>query len=229
MSTADPLGAATLPDADLIQRLASELFLAAPGTASPRGFGGSPLPAAPVHAPSPDGLSAGLPFQAAGQGLSRREAGAFVPEHVVDLPYAQDLRTLLAGSVPAPAAALAQPPSSPSFYFLQAPAKVGSGIQVPGLEPTRALAPPQLPLDVHAARRDFPILSERVNGRPLVWLDNAATTQKPRAVIDRVSYFYEHENSNIHRAAHELAARATDAYEGAREKARSFLNASSTN
>ena len=59
--------------------------------------------------------------------------------------------------------------------------------------------------------------SERVNGRPLVWFDNAATTQKPQAVIDRLAYFYAHENSNIHRAAHELAARATDAYEGARE------------
>ena len=65
------------------------------------------------------------------------------------------------------------------------------------------------PLDVHAIRRDFPILRERVNGRELVWLDNAATTQKPQAVIDRLKSFYEHENSNIHRAAHELAARST--------------------
>ena len=64
---------------------------------------------------------------------------------------------------------------------------------------------------------DFPILKERVNGKPLVWFDNAATTQKPQAVIDRLVDFYEHENSNIHRAAHELAARATDAYEGARD------------
>ncbi len=84
------------------------------------------------------------------------------------------------------------------------------------------------PFDPQMIRRDFPILQEQVNGRPLVWLDNAATTQKPNAVIDRVSYFYRHENSNIHRAAHTLAARATDAYEGAREKVRRFLNASST-
>lgn len=83
--------------------------------------------------------------------------------------------------------------------------------------------------DVQAIRRDFPILNERVNGRQLVWLDNAATTQKPQAVIDRLSWFYAHENSNIHRAAHELAARATDAYEEAREKSRQFLNARSTN
>jgi cysteine desulfurase/selenocysteine lyase len=83
------------------------------------------------------------------------------------------------------------------------------------------------PLDPRLIRRDFPILEERVHGRQLVWLDNAATTQKPNAVIDRLSYFYQHENSNIHRAAHDLAARATDAYESAREKARRFLNASS--
>jgi cysteine desulfurase/selenocysteine lyase len=81
--------------------------------------------------------------------------------------------------------------------------------------------------DVEAIRRDFPILRERVNGRPLIWLDNGATTQKPQSVIDRLTYFYEHENSNVHRAAHELAARATDAYESAREKTRRFLNASS--
>jgi cysteine desulfurase/selenocysteine lyase len=91
---------------------------------------------------------------------------------------------------------------------------------------------PQLGLDrgqfdVEAIRRDFPILSERVNGRPLVWLDNAATTQKPQSVIDRLSDFYAHENSNIHRAAHTLAARATDAYEDAREKVRGFLKAGS--
>jgi cysteine desulfurase/selenocysteine lyase len=80
--------------------------------------------------------------------------------------------------------------------------------------------------EVEAIRRDFPILSEKVNGHPLIWLDNGATTQKPQSVIDRLSYFYEHENSNVHRAAHELAARSTDAYESAREKVRRFLNAS---
>ena len=84
-------------------------------------------------------------------------------------------------------------------------------------------------LDPLLVRKDFPILSERVNGRQLIWFDNAATTQKPQSVIDRISYFYEHENSNIHRAAHELAARATDAYEGAREKVRAFINAKSVN
>ncbi len=85
-----------------------------------------------------------------------------------------------------------------------------------------------IPFDVQAIRRDFPILSESFNDRPLVWLDNAATTQKPQAVIDRLTHFYAHENSNVHRAAHQLAARATDAYEAARETVRRFLNASST-
>ena len=84
------------------------------------------------------------------------------------------------------------------------------------------------PFDGSVVRKDFPILEKPVNGKCLVWLDNAATTQKPRAVIDRLTYFYENENSNIHRAAHTLAARATDAYEEAREKVRGFLNASST-
>jgi cysteine desulfurase / selenocysteine lyase len=82
--------------------------------------------------------------------------------------------------------------------------------------------------DVERIRRDFPILQEQINGYNLIWLDNAATTQKPQAVIDRLNYFYSHENSNVHRAAHELAARSTDAYEGARESVRRFLNASST-
>ena len=82
--------------------------------------------------------------------------------------------------------------------------------------------------DPYVVRRDFPILEERVHGgKRLVWLDNAATTQKPRAVIDRMSYFYAHENSNVHRAAHTLAARSTDAFERARESARRFINAPS--
>ncbi len=81
--------------------------------------------------------------------------------------------------------------------------------------------------DAEWFKRDFPILQTTVNGKPLVWLDNAATTQKPRHVIERLSYFYENENSNVHRAAHTLAARSTDAYEGARDKVRRFLGASS--
>ena len=80
--------------------------------------------------------------------------------------------------------------------------------------------------NVEAVRRDFPILSERVHGHPLIWLDNAATTQKPQAVIDALSRFYSHDNSNIHRAAHALAARATEGYESARRTVQEFLGAS---
>lgn len=85
------------------------------------------------------------------------------------------------------------------------------------------------PFDANLIKKDFPILNEKVNGKPLIWFDNAATTQKPKSVIDRIAYFYEHENSNIHRAAHELAARASDAYEAAREKIKVFLNSGSVN
>ncbi|WIM89352.1 family 2A encapsulin nanocompartment cargo protein cysteine desulfurase [Candidatus Mycobacterium wuenschmannii] len=82
--------------------------------------------------------------------------------------------------------------------------------------------------DVNAVRADFPILKEVINGKPLIWFDNAATTQKPQVVIDRLVKFYSHENSNIHRAAHELAARATDAYEEARDTIADFIGAPSS-
>jgi len=80
---------------------------------------------------------------------------------------------------------------------------------------------------IESIRADFPILSEKVDGKDLIWLDNGATTQKPQQVIDRISYFYEHENSNVHRGAHTLAARATDAYEAARQTTANFLGAPS--
>jgi cysteine desulfurase/selenocysteine lyase len=83
------------------------------------------------------------------------------------------------------------------------------------------------PFDVPTIRRDFPVLDQQVHGKPLVWFDNAATTQKPQSVIDAVANFYAHDNSNIHRGAHTLAARATDAYEQARQKVQAFLGASS--
>ena len=76
-------------------------------------------------------------------------------------------------------------------------------------------------------RRDFPIMKQRVHGKPLVYLDNAATSQKPQAVIDAVSDYYQHYNSNVHRGVHQLSELATAAYEGAREKLRRFINATS--
>jgi cysteine desulfurase/selenocysteine lyase len=83
----------------------------------------------------------------------------------------------------------------------------------------------QAPLDAAALRRDFPILQQLVHGRPLVYLDNASTTQKPQAVIDRLARFYREENANVHRGIHQLSERATGAYEDAREAVRAFINA----
>ncbi|MFA6053684.1 MAG: family 2A encapsulin nanocompartment cargo protein cysteine desulfurase [Methylobacter sp.] len=138
------------------------------------------------------------------------------------LPGEAELQELF-GSFSRPSAGVPASAESDSlFYFLDELKAGGFNAQTP----TLASAHPAF--DVHAVRRDFPILKERVNGQPLVWFDNAATTQKPQAVIDRVSYFYEHENSNIHRAAHELAARSTDAYEKARNTVARFMNASSS-
>ena len=81
--------------------------------------------------------------------------------------------------------------------------------------------------DIEAIRRDFPILEERPYGKPLVYLDNAASAQKPRQVTDRLTRFYEHEYANVHRGLHYLANASTEAYEGARESVRRFLNAES--
>ena len=79
--------------------------------------------------------------------------------------------------------------------------------------------------DVRKAREDFPILATKVHGKPLIYLDNAATTQKPRAVIDAILRYYEGQNSNIHRGVHHLSEVATRAYESARVKVQRFLNA----
>jgi len=176
--------------------------------------------ALPLHqAPTPSAISApatqtGLPYADAA-----RVPTAALPS-LAELPLSVEL---LDGSVPrlfdgeriVPAA---RESSAPAYYFLT---------------PTVAAVPPAATsvlsrriFDVDDIRRDFPILKERVHGRPLVWLDNAATTQKPNAVIDRLVHYYTHEYSNVHRGAHELAARSTDAYENARAKVQRFLGAS---
>ena len=80
-------------------------------------------------------------------------------------------------------------------------------------------------LDLAQIRADFPILDQLVNGRPLVYFDNAATTQKPRAVLDALAHYYEHDNANIHRGIHALAERATSAFEATRRAVQSFMNA----
>lgn len=81
--------------------------------------------------------------------------------------------------------------------------------------------------DVERIRRDFPILHQEVHGKPLVYLDNAASSQRPRQVIEAISRYYEHDHANVHRGVHTLSQRATDAYEGARDKVRRFINAAS--
>src|SRR5689334_3412036 len=80
-------------------------------------------------------------------------------------------------------------------------------------------------VDWAKVRADFPILQQEVNGRPLVYLDNAASSQKPRAVIDALVKYYERDNANVHRGLHELSSRATEVFEGARSKVAKFLGA----
>ena len=145
-------------------------------------------------------------------------------------PAAATSATAAPATAPVPAGVIS---TEPKYYFVDSVVRPSGYVTpakpAPHAAPTVADASRHPPFDVNAIRRDFPVLQERVNGRQIVWFDNAATTQKPQSVIDRLSYFYAHENSNIHRAAHELAARATDAYEGAREKVRAFINAPDVN
>jgi cysteine desulfurase/selenocysteine lyase len=84
------------------------------------------------------------------------------------------------------------------------------------------------PLDPEAVRADFPVLARQVNGKPLCYLDNAASSQRPRAVIDAISGYYENSHANVHRGVHRLSQEATDLFEGARETLRRFINARST-
>jgi cysteine desulfurase/selenocysteine lyase len=84
------------------------------------------------------------------------------------------------------------------------------------------------PLDVAQVRRDFPVLAREVNGKPLCYLDNAASSQRPRAVIDAISHYYETSHANVHRGVHRLSQEATDLFEGARETLRGFIKARST-
>ncbi|MGZ4998166.1 MAG: family 2A encapsulin nanocompartment cargo protein cysteine desulfurase [Methylobacter sp.] len=209
-----------LPDeAQLQQLLVSRVPSGSsiPGTAN-----AEPIPAAPTTGSIPLS-SAGTPAPTATYGLAASLVDfdasliAGLSPQAYGLPGESELKKLFGPSASLPAAE-----SGSSFYFLDELKNGGFNAQTPTLTSAHPA------FDVQAVRRDFPILKERVNGQPLVWFDNAATTQKPQAVIDRISYFYEHENSNIHRAAHELAARSTDAYEKARDTVARFMNASSS-
>ena len=211
-----------VPDLAIEAAPAYDGRLGGPALAVPQAAGASNAPAAaqaPYYFLSERGPStAGQPAtpDIAPPRNDRLDAESF------GLPGADALRAMLAGGPrPAGVPASSAPHAAPStgFYFIEPAASAAVPSSSPSARP---------PFDVNAVRRDFPILRERVNGRPLVWFDNAATTQKPQAVIDRLKKFYETENSNIHRAAHELAARATDAYEGARETVRRFIGAGAT-
>jgi len=113
--------------------------------------------------------------------------------------------------------------ATPEYYFLNG--GNASGKSPASCQPYSSAAVPIPKFDIEGVRRDFPALQQLVNGRPLIWLDNAATTHKPQAVIDATSQFYSRDNSNIHRAAHTLAARSTELFEAGREKVRKFLGA----
>ncbi|HTR42136.1 MAG TPA: SufS family cysteine desulfurase [Pseudomonadales bacterium] len=113
--------------------------------------------------------------------------------------------------------------ATPEYYFLNG--SNPSGKSPATCQPYSPTVPPVPKFDLDGVRRDFPALHQLVNGRPLIWLDNAATTHKPQAVIDATSEFYRRDNSNIHRAAHTLAARSTELFEAGREKVRKFLGA----
>ncbi len=91
-----------------------------------------------------------------------------------------------------------------------------------------AAALPHSSFDVASIRRDFPILAQSINGKPLVYLDNAASSQRPQSVITAISQYYERDHANVHRGVHALSQRATDAYEGSREVVRKFINAADT-
>jgi cysteine desulfurase/selenocysteine lyase len=226
----------------------TNLLPASPGPVlSPGNRAPALLPAAPAGNGVPDKVASTVPAyepRVGGALLGVEPVAAASPYYFLERdgvhPAAVDsdrLDALVAPAVPrvptAPAAPAPLPVSgTPQYYFVDA-------VVLPSGYVTPAKADPhgrvsladtgrQPAFDVHAVRRDFPILQERVNGHPLVWFDNAATTHKPQVVIDRIAHFYAHENSNIHRAAHELAARATDAYEGARESVRRFINAPAT-
>jgi cysteine desulfurase/selenocysteine lyase len=138
---------------------------------------------------------------------------------------------------PYPAGSEAQASSSEGseLYFLReaAPALVPTSASLEAGLPHFSLpfakaGAPLAGFDVEKVRRDFPALHQKVNGRDLIWFDNAATTHKPQSVIDAISLFYSRDNSNVNRAAHTLARRATNIYEGAREKVREFIGAGDT-
>ncbi|HEX3046174.1 MAG TPA: cysteine desulfurase [Bacillota bacterium] len=119
--------------------------------------------------------------------------------------------------------------SSPNYYFLKKespPQTIANPTPALPVGKQRTDTLPDSQGEQQSIRRDFPILAQKINGHPLIWLDNAATTQKPQCVIDTLSQYYRESNSNVHRGVHTLGNRATDAYETARRKIQQFIGAS---
>lgn len=212
--------------AGLRQAVAPEALASGLESAAAAGTGGRSSGWSGTPALDSDQLTS--PDAVAGLGLAELEAAPFAnpgdrlrPE-TFGLPGEADLQRLLSGVFSRPVTTADRSPARDSgFYFLDTRTSERPHTVPAVVRPAREV------FDVAAIRRDFPILAERIHGRPLIWLDNAATTQKPQAVIDRLAHFYAHENSNIHRAAHTLAARATEAYEQARATVARFIGASS--
>ena len=128
----------------------------------------------------------------------------------LDLPYIGDGLPQYDAAAPHPES---EAPHAPSGNI-----EDGFGIGIPESQKLKDLHYDEVDtLNSEEIKKDFPVLNQKVNGHDLVWLDNGATTQKPLQVIDKISDYYKNYNSNIHRGAHTLAARATDAYEEARE------------
>jgi cysteine desulfurase / selenocysteine lyase len=230
-------GAPTLPAPDptslsqAIAKLANELFAAPMPAMAPitPGHASHDLPAPPAGAVGAPPAAVGSPFSPFS---ARPDFSAMaVPEDPFaphDHPKAPNA---WGPHLDQPTPDVTQAPEAPTPPSMATPT-TATGLSldtfeiVPAGDPAiRSLGTPIF--DPHVIKREFPILNESIRGKRLVWLDNAATTQKPQTVIDRLSYFYEHENSNVHRAAHTLAARATDAYESARESVRRFIKAPS--
>ena len=209
-------------DTALIRQLVGDLFNGGTRAPAPQGVP-SVGTVAPVH-PTFDSLGqerGGTVTRPAPDESSGGDDGyAFGDPHV--LFGANGHASTILGGPSQPSPALPYSGGS-GLYFLPQEHSLGGKPAFPK-EGASSLAPMRN-FDVNALRGDFPALHQNVNGRPLIWLDNAATTHKPKAVIDATSSFYSRDNSNIHRAAHTLAARSTDLFENARESVRKFLGA----
>jgi cysteine desulfurase/selenocysteine lyase len=221
-----------LAHSDLVTKLVAEAFSGfsrlskTPAALAPEipGLPGTPSSVAPVHPPAPPA------------GPGKTPSGAHSPESGDSYAFGEPRcngsyrpqgnrpDTKIASTNPLPGLPEAESPAGPEYYFLRGGNAVGkSPVTRESCSSSRPVPVPGF--DIEGVRRDFPALQQLVNGRPLIWLDNAATTHKPQTVIDETSRFYSRDNSNIHRAAHTLAARSTELFEAGREKVRRFLGA----